>query len=96
MILHLLNKSPSENNALKNAIRFLAPVDAVLLIENGVYAGIDGIEPKLPFSTGNIYALREDVEARGIADKLSADCKLVSYDGFVELTERYPKVQSWY
>jgi len=96
MILHLLSKSPTENNAFNNAIRFLGPDDVILLIENGVYAGIEGIEPTLPFSSTTIYALQDDVEARGIAGKLAAACKLVSYDGFVELTERYTKVQSWY
>jgi hypothetical protein len=39
--LHIVSSSPFETNALQSALKFVSPSDAILLIENGVYAAVD-------------------------------------------------------
>ena len=43
MILHTVNKSP-QNPALKTCLRVAAKDSAILLIEDGVYAALEGTE----------------------------------------------------
>ena len=43
----------------------------------------------------SVYALQADVDARGMSDRLNPQVKLVDYDGFVNLTTEFDKVQSW-
>lgn len=94
MILHTVNKSP-QNPALKTCLRVAAKDSAILLIEDGVYAALEGTELE-GLRDHQVYALAPDVKARGILDKLSSQITLVDYAGFVALTEQYDCVQSWY
>lgn len=96
MILHLVNKSPFENNACSTALRFLGETDTILLIENGVYVATSTELSGSLISNHKVFALKEDVISRGIENKLMDNITLVDYDGFVELTEKCEKVQSWY
>lgn len=48
----------------------------VVLIEDGVYADASGI--------GEVYAVKEDVEKRGVASRLSG-AKVIDYDELVDL-----------
>ncbi|MBI2319370.1 MAG: sulfurtransferase complex subunit TusB [Betaproteobacteria bacterium] len=61
-MLHIVNKSPFEKNALESCLRFGRDGSAVLLIEDGVYAVTRGniAEPKIKAALGQmkIYALR--------------------------------------
>ena len=100
MILHTVNKSPSQNNCLSSCLR-IAPEDgALLLVEDGVYAATNNTETSEIISnaliTRKVFALASDVKARGLMERLIPGVKLVDYQGFVRLTEEYDTVQSWY
>jgi tRNA 2-thiouridine synthesizing protein B len=73
--------------------------DAVLLIEDGVYAAIDNSANQFTWTslpTGmSCYALVDDLAARGISDKMLAQISPVDWALFVSLTAEYDKVISW-
>lgn len=98
-MLHIVNKSPFERNALDSCLRFGRDGSAVLLIEDGVYAVTRGniAEPKIKAALGQmkIYALRPDLEARGMQDAVMEGVQLVDYGGFVDLVTGHTAVQSW-
>ncbi len=96
-ILHVVNKSPYERNSLDTCVAYVRDGDAVLLIEDGVYAAMNGgaAAGKLA-GLGEVCALGADLAARGIGeDKLADGVKVVDYAGFVDLVEAKDKVQSW-
>ena len=94
MILHTINKSP-QNSAFKSCLRVAAKDSAILLIEDGVYAAIEGANI-VELLQHKVYALAPDVKARGLLEKLSPQVTLVDYPGFVALATQYDCVQSWY
>ena len=98
-MLHIVNKSPFERNALESCLRFCRSGSAVLLIEDGVYAATRGnaAEPKVrqAMSHMKVYALGPDLEARGMQDTVIDGVKLVDYGGFVDLVAEHKAVQSW-
>ena len=98
-MLHIVNKSPFERNALDSCLRFGRNGSSVLLIEDGVYAVTRGniAEPKIRAALGQmkIYALRPDLEARGMQDAVIEGIQLVDYGGFVDLVAGHNAVQSW-
>ena len=98
-MLHIVNKSPFERNALDSCLRFGRNGSSVLLIEDGVYAVTRGniAEPKIKaaLSQMRIYALRPDLEARGMQDAVIEGVQLVDYGGFVDLVTGHTTVQSW-
>jgi tRNA 2-thiouridine synthesizing protein B len=98
-MLHTVNKSPFENRTLETCLRHARPGSAVLLIEDGVYAAAKGsavsqlVQDALKGVA--IYALRSDVEARGMQDRVMDGVRLVDYAGFVDLVAGHDAVQSW-
>ncbi len=98
-MLHIVNKSPYERNALDSCLRLAAGGAALLLIEDGVYAATRGntAEPKLraAMQTMPVYALAPDLEARGLAARVMEGIKLVDYGGFVDLVAKHANCQSW-
>jgi len=91
-MLHIINKSPFTSPVLTECLRFTTPQDVILLIEDGVYAVIDNT---ILATTSTIYALKADIHARGLADKLPASVKVIDYTGFVELTLTHHPIQTW-
>ncbi len=99
-VLHIVNKSPTDRNALDTCLRLASADSGILLIEDGVYALRPGTEAakrlQQAMETHRIYALQADMEARGLADDAIVDgVELVDYDGFVRLATEYDKTQSW-
>ena len=98
-ILHIVNKSPYERNSFDSCLRLARKGSAVLLIEDGVYAAQSSGDVASRLNTAladfDIYALQPDVVARGINEKINNAVTLIDYDGFVNLTTEYDKVQSW-
>ncbi|KZK74966.1 MAG: multidrug MFS transporter [Pelodictyon luteolum] len=96
-MLHTINKSPFESPSMQECIRFAAPGDPVLFIENGVYAvqssGRYASDIATLLKTNPVYALQPDLEARAIGS-LVEGVKTVGYDGFVDLVEVH-RVNSW-
>ena len=97
-MLHIVNKSPTDGNALDSALR-LSGSGALLLIEDGVYAATRGnpAEARLrdAMDRVKVYVLAPDLEARGMADRLTEGVTTVDYGGFVDLVAEHPNCQSW-
>ena len=98
-MLHTVNKSPFENRTLETCLRFARQGSAVLLIEDGVYAAAKGTaisrQVQEAMKNVSIYALKPDVEARGMQSRVMDGVRLVDYGGFVDLVAEHDAVQSW-
>ena len=96
MLLHTVNKSPTEAEALASCLRGAASGSCVLLLENGIYAAIDSARFFAGREDLQLYALGEDLRARGLLEQVDPAVTVVDYAGFVDLTVRCHGVQSWY
>ena len=98
-MLHTVNKSPFDNGTLRCCLKFARQGSAVLLIEDGVYAAArdTAVAKDVQAAMGSvaIYALRPDVEARGMQNRVMDGIRLVDYEGFVDLVVEHSAVQSW-
>lgn len=98
-MLHIVNKSPLERNALDSCLRMALKGSAVLLIEDAVYAATKGnvASAKLQAAMADlkVYALAPDLEARGVAGRVLEGVNLVDYGGFVDLVAEHNTCQSW-
>ena len=98
-MLHTVNKSPFEHNTLESCLKFARKGSALLLIEDGVYAATrdTAVSKRVQeaMKIVSIYALRPDVEARGMQDRVMDGVHLVDYAGFVDLVVEHNAVQSW-
>ena len=99
-VLHIVNKSPYERNALDTCLRLAQAGSAILLIEDGIYAAKKNAAAAAKLQSAlekhKIYALEPDLKARGIdAESTIEGISLVDYDGFVTLATEYEKLQSW-
>ena len=80
MILHVVNQR------LSTAPDFVAPGDAIVLIENGVYSRISARD-------SDVYCLSADCDARGVS--VAEGMKTISYEEFVTLCTEFDKVVTW-
>ncbi len=98
-MLHTVNKSPTERNALESCLAHVKKGSAILLIEDGVYAAVKGTASARQLDTVMktipVYALQPDIEARGMSSRVLDGVKLVDYGGFVDLVAEHPSVQAW-
>jgi tRNA 2-thiouridine synthesizing protein B len=98
-MLHIVNKSHTQTNALQTCLRLAKPGHALLLIEDAVYAataaGADSAGMADALAQLKVYALQPDVEARGMAGKLVDGVTAIDYAGFVDLVAEHPNNQSW-
>jgi len=99
MMLHTVNKSPFEHRALESCLRYARQGSAVLLIEDGVYAAARDTavakQVQEALKSVSIYALKPDLEARGMQNRVMDGVRLVDYGGFVDLVVEHDAVQSW-
>jgi len=98
-ILHTVNKSPFERNALTSCLRLSKAGSAILFIEDGVYAAMSGSrfadDVSAALADRKVYVLGPDMEARGVAGKIIDGINVVDYNGFVDLVAENDSVQSW-
>ncbi len=99
-MLHLINKSPFDRNALDSCLRLAKAGSSVLLLEDGVYAALEKAASAEAVSKRlkdlNFYVLGPDVAARGLNDTPLIDgIKVVDYGGFVDLVVEHEVAQSW-
>ena len=99
-MLHTVNKSPFERDSLDSCIRLAAKGGSVLLIEDGVYAAMNGTAKsdliKGALEDLTFYVLGPDIKARGLdEDRMIDGIKVVDYAGFVDLTTQHENVQAW-
>ena len=101
-MLHIVNKSPFERNALRSCLAHALSGDAVLLIEDAVIGAVSGtsvaaeLQQAINGNSVAIYALGPDLAARGVkAERMLEGIQVVDYAGFVDLTVANEKTQSW-
>lgn len=98
MALHTLNQAPGDINALQRCLNALSQDDALLLIEDGVYAALPAYQQHffaLPEGV-QLYVLEPDLIARGLTDKTDAKFNTADDAEFVELACQHDKVISWF
>ncbi|TCV93623.1 sulfurtransferase complex subunit TusB [Biostraticola tofi] len=95
-MLHTLRLSPFQCS-LEPLLRIVAEGDDLLLIQDGVMAGLKDCAAlaQLCQTPLGLYALKNDVEARGLAAHFSDNVALVSYNEFVELTVKHRQQMAW-
>jgi tRNA 2-thiouridine synthesizing protein B len=98
-MLHIVNKSPFQTSTLDTCLRMAQAGNALLLIEDGIYAATVGSAAeervRQACTTMKVYALQPDMDARGVTAKLIDGVTLVDYGGFVDLTAEYSTSHSW-
>lgn len=99
-MLHTVNKSPFERNALKSCIGLAVAGSSVLLIEDGVVAAMQNTShaKMITDAMGDVkfYVLGPDLKARGLNEANIVDgISVVDYSGFVDLAAKHDSVQSW-
>ncbi len=100
MMLHTINKSPFERNALQSCLRLAKKGHAVLLIEDGVYGAFQGTAVAAQIAERmadmKFYVLQPDIDARGLGESPLIDgITPVDYGGFVDLVAEYEATQAW-
>ncbi|PPI86482.1 sulfurtransferase complex subunit TusB [Candidatus Pantoea edessiphila] len=97
-MLHTLINSPYYSD-LSTLLMLINIEDDVLLIQDGVIASIKGnfIINKIfeIHKSVIIWALEEDLKARGLVKQISTKVRLVNYNGFVKLTEKHQQQMIW-
>ena len=98
-MLHIVNKSPFQTTSLDSCLRLARPGSAVLLIEDAVYAATTGSAAQERISAAcahlRVYALRPDMDARGVTARLIDGVTPIDYAGFVDLAAEHHASQSW-
>jgi tRNA 2-thiouridine synthesizing protein B len=98
-MLHIVNKSHRQTSSLASCLRLAQDGQALLLIEDGVYAATKGGAASANLADAlkrlKVYALQPDLEARGMAGALIDGVTTVDYAGFVDLVAEHSTSQSW-
>ncbi|BAP46099.1 sulfurtransferase complex subunit TusB [Pseudomonas sp. 21LCFQ02] len=90
--LHVVSHSPFADSRLSSCLRVLGEHDALLLCGDATYA-LRQPDAALSALGERLFALEEDLLARHLA--LPASARAVDYPGFVELSVRFDKVNTW-
>ena len=94
-MLYMVNKSPLMHNNLESCLRIAPSEEPILLYEDGVCAVAPGAKSESlvteALQTHPIYALKADLEARGL-ERWIEGVEVVDYDGFVVLVEEHDVV----
>ncbi len=96
MILHIVNKSPFDNNSLRDCLQHCSEQDSIILIEDAVFAASAASPFAEQLAQGSCYVLTADVQARGLAQRLQPGIEQVDDAGFIELTASHHSSTSWY
>lgn len=96
MLLHVVNRSPATSRVYRQALAGMSPDDRLLLIEDGVQGALPQLVRYYAGLEGRLFALKEDLESRGLLGHCDASVQVVDVDGFVELTEEADRTVSWY
>lgn len=89
-MLHTLHRSPRLTD-FAALLRLLSEGDELLLLQDGVTAAVDGNRylESLRNAPIKVYALNEDLIARGLTGRISNDIIPIDYTDFVRLTVKH-------
>lgn len=94
-VLHTISKSSALSQA-STKVAAVAKTDAVILLEDAVYLACRTKQLDHFPTSSKLFALRADIQARGLAERLDQRVELVDYEGFVDLCCDYDKIVSWF
>lgn len=95
-MLHTLSRSPYQID-LDAMLRNVGSEDAVLLFQDGVSGALANAAMLRPILAVGVpvYALKEDVMARGMVAQISSKVVLIGYNEFVKLTAQHSGQMAW-
>lgn len=95
-MLHTLSRSPYQID-LDAMLRNVGSEDALLLFQDGVSGALANSAMLMPILAAGVpvYALKEDVMARGMIAQISSKVVLIGYNDFVELTAQHSGQMAW-
>ncbi|MFW0976809.1 sulfurtransferase complex subunit TusB [Leclercia pneumoniae] len=95
-MLHTLSRSPWQCD-IDGLLRMLREGDALLLIQDGVLAAIAGSSyvENITNAPIKVYALKDDLDARGLAGQISTKIDVVGYTDFVDLAVTHTSQMNW-
>ena len=95
-MLHTLHRSPWVTD-FAALLRLLSEGDELLLLQDGVTAAVDGNRylESLRNAPIKVYALNEDLIARGLTGRISNDIIPIDYTDFVRLTVKHSSQMAW-
>lgn len=95
-MLHTLSASPWHTD-IAAMLRLIKEGDDLLLLSDGVVAAIsEGCFLEILQSAPiTLYALQEDIEARGLVGQIADSVVRVSYTDFVRLVAKHPGQFAW-
>src|SRR5690625_7546195 len=98
--LHTVNKSPFSHTTWASCLCVCQPGDALLLIEDGVYAALASSPQAEQLQQAHkagvrLYALEPDLGARGLSGQHVAAIELVDYNCLVRTRPKTHSTQSW-
>jgi sulfur relay protein TusB/DsrH len=88
--LHLVQQSASASSALRDCLASCQPADPIVLMHDAVYAALS--KP----ADNEFYALRPDLEERGLLDRIDKAIHVIDYPDLVALSDRYRHNLSWF
>jgi tRNA 2-thiouridine synthesizing protein B len=95
--LHALSHSPFSDTRLTSCLKLLGSQDGLLLTGDAVYALASGTEPQRlleeQVARDKLFVLEEDLIARNLV--APSGVETLGYAGFVELTLRFDRVNTW-
>ncbi|WP_346836474.1 sulfurtransferase complex subunit TusB [Microbulbifer sp. SAOS-129_SWC] len=91
MTLHIVNQSPYNSTALGDCIAAFRDGDALLLIEDGVYA-LSGLAGEI--AANPVYCLANDALARGL--EVPKNVRAIDDARWVELCTEHQPIVSWF
>ena len=96
MSVHTLSLTPN-SELLESCACLISDDDCLLLLGDGVYAGVIGNKYASIMDTINckIYALKEDCDLAGLGNKISKRVAIIDYNGFVSLSAEHEKHIPW-
>jgi len=95
-ILHTWNKAATGHSSFRQSLACMSSTDSLLLLEDAVYLVLDtGKLQVLTSATTQLYALAEDLAARGISAKIPSAINVINYKEFVALCLTHDKLVNW-
>ncbi len=89
----ILIKFGSGREIAKTLLKISEEGDNVLLIQDGVLWALDEKTVKdMENKKVNLYAAKEDLEARGYTQRLNEGISILDYDGVIDLIEKNEKI----
>ncbi|CDH33690.1 sulfurtransferase complex subunit TusB [Xenorhabdus bovienii] len=95
-MLYTVSRSPYHDD-FNAMLGLVSDADDVLLMQNGVLLGINDNRylAELIRTGAGVYALQEDLAARGLVEQISDRVQVIDYKGFVSLTAKHPQNFGW-